>query len=214
MSEPIGDLVAALVLAKADIKPPTKGRTVEVEKKSGGKYSFTYADRADVIEAYKKPLSDNGLAIVHTVRLSRAGTPRLVSRLVHKSGQEIRSSLPLPSVHDAQTLGSWLTYLERYQACALLDIAAEDDDGGQNAVSKPKKQEQRPAAPPPPPNYECISREQGDAIQAAAKRAGLSKLGELKAKLLIFAGVDEVNRIPAAKFEHVVEQFNLLAAPK
>jgi hypothetical protein len=133
-----GALVEALAAAKKSITAPKKGRTA-----NAGKYSYNYADRADVIESYQKALADNGLALVHSVILGEGMHTILFSRLVHKGGGEITSSMPLPHADDPQVLGSWLTYLERYQSCALLDIAAEeDDDGGrakQAAVDRKEK---------------------------------------------------------------------------
>lgn len=135
-----GLLVAALAKAKQSISAPKKGKTAKVRMKTGGEYAYNYADRADVIAAYQKALADNGLALVHTVILGEGLHTILLTRLVHSGGGEIQSSIPLPTCNDAQTLGSWLSYLERYQSCALLDIAAEDDDDGQRAVREPREE--------------------------------------------------------------------------
>jgi hypothetical protein len=129
-------LVAALAKAKLAMKPPKKGRTAVVPTKAGGKYEYHYADRADVIESYSKALSDNGLALSHALGRDEKGGLELVTTVRHEGGGEIASRVPLPATDNAQTLGSWLTYLERYQSCALLDIAAEDDDDGQRATAK------------------------------------------------------------------------------
>lgn len=137
-SEKIGALVAALATAKASIKAPKKGRTANV-----GKYSYNYADRADVIEAYQKPLLDNNLQVIHSVQYEDNIT-FLVSRLAHASGEWIESRIPIPQVGEAQILGSWLSYLERYQSCALLDVAAQDDDDGARAVVPKREQETEP----------------------------------------------------------------------
>lgn len=158
-----GLLVAALAKAKATIKAPKKGRTAKVRMKSGGEYSYAYADRADVIEAYQKALSDNGLAIIHTVILGESMQTILCSRLVHSGGGEITSSIPIPACSDAQVLGSWLSYLERYQSSALLDIAAEDDSDGQLAKG-PDRHEKSNEPDPNMPHYQLRL-----AIKAAAE---------------------------------------------
>jgi hypothetical protein len=150
--------VEALAKAKAEIKAPKKGRTA-----NAGKYSYNYADRADVIESYSAALAANGLAIVHAVVMDENLHTRLLSRLMHSSGEFVESSYPIPNVDDAQTLGSWLTYLERYQSCALLDIAAEDDDDGARA-KKPARQEEEPVDPTTLPFYDLRL-----AIEDAAK---------------------------------------------
>ncbi len=134
-SEKIGALVEALSKAKASMRAPKKGRTA-----NAGKYTYNYADRADVIESYASALAGSGLALVHSISMDESMHTVLRSRLMHSSGEWIESSYPIPNVDDAQTLGSWLTYLERYQSCALLDIAAEDDDDGARA-KKPAREE-------------------------------------------------------------------------
>jgi hypothetical protein len=158
-------LIAALTRAKSAIKPPKKGRTANV-----GKYSYTYADRADVIESYSKALSDNSLAIVHALGRDANGGMELITTLRHDSGEQIESRVPIPAVDSAQTLGSWLTYLERYQSCALLDIAAEDDDDGARAVA-PRRQEEQPEDPTHLPFYDLRVALQ-DAAQELEQRGG------------------------------------------
>lgn len=157
-SEKIGQaeapsLIAALAKAKLAMKPPKKGRTAVVPTKAGGKYEYHYADRADVIESYSKALSENGLAIVHSIGRDDHGGLELRTSLVHHSGDRLESRVPLPATDSAQTLGSWLTYLERYQSCALLDIAAEDDDDGARAVTQ-KRERDEPVDPTTLPNFD------------------------------------------------------------
>jgi hypothetical protein len=156
-----GALVEALAAAKKSITAPKKGRTA-----NAGKYSYNYADRADVIESYQKALADNGLALVHSVILGEGMHTILFSRLVHKGGGEITSSMPIPHCDDPQVLGSWLTYLERYQSCALLDIAAEeDDDGGLAKQAAADRKEKSNQPDPSMPHYQTRA-----AIQLMAER--------------------------------------------
>lgn len=129
MSEGIGELVKALCAAKKAIQAPKKGNTAEA-----GKYSYRYADRHDVIESYAAALAENGLQIIHIVRTDENLHMRQVSILAHSSGQQVESCIPIPNVPNAQALGSWLTYLERYHSCALLDIAADSDEDGAGAT--------------------------------------------------------------------------------
>lgn len=157
-SEKIGELVKALAAAKKSIKAPKKGRTGKVSgtsKKSGRdyEYEYSYADRADVIEAYREPLASNDLVILHAVGL-KDGTLVLTSRLAHSSGEWVESDLPIPAetARDAQVLGGFLTYFERYNSCALVDVAAEDDDDGKRAVAP--KQEEAPVDPQSLPFYD------------------------------------------------------------
>ncbi len=222
MSEELGKLVEALAKAKESIQTPKKTKTAEVPTKTGGKYSYTYADRADVIESYKKPLADNGLILSHAVDvIGESLNMVLLSRLVHVGGGELTSRIPIPQTKDAQALGSWLTYLERYASCALLDLAAEDDDDGARArARKPRKEEpprQQPRPPAPAPtvaaSYACVTEEQAETIRAAAKKAGIKNKEDYASALVRFSGVNDTRRIPADKYDHVLEQIGLLNAP-
>lgn len=129
----LGELVAALAKAQAEIRAPKKGRTANITSERTGKsHSYSYADLADVIECYRKPLSDNGLAITQTIR-QREGHLILVTTLFHTSGQWIATEFPIKSYDRPQETGSAITYARRYSVTSLLGIAAEDDDDGQTA---------------------------------------------------------------------------------
>jgi len=135
----LGELVKALALAQAAIAPPKKGKTASIKSEKGN-YTYSYADLADVIECYRKPLSDNGLAIVQTMRPEN-GHLVLVTRLLHTSGQWIATEYPIKPYDRPQEQGSAITYARRYSVTALLGIAAEDDDDGAAAQRAEPKQE-------------------------------------------------------------------------
>lgn len=142
-SETIGALVKALSEARAKIGKIGKGKSAEIATKGGSKYSYSYADLADVLEAVAKPLAEHGLVLIQTLRV--APSFQLVTTLAHSSGEWVRSAMPLPAEDgDARSLGSWLTYLRRYSVCALVGVAAEDDDDAEQA--KPAKRQQTQTA--------------------------------------------------------------------
>jgi len=74
-SENINELAAALAKAQASIPPVKKDLSAVIETKAGGKYAYAYADLASVLEAIRKPLSDNGLAVIQTVESEPAALP-------------------------------------------------------------------------------------------------------------------------------------------
>jgi hypothetical protein len=127
-SDQTNELAKALAIAQAAIKPPKKGHTAQI-KSDKGSYGYSYADLADVIECYRKPLSDNGLAVAQTMAFED-GHLTLVTTLLHSSGQWISSDYPVSMFQRAQEQGSAITYARRYSVTALLGIAAEDDDDG------------------------------------------------------------------------------------
>jgi hypothetical protein len=68
---------------------------------------------------------------------------KLITRLVHSSGQYFESVYPLPTTAiDPQSMGSAITYARRYSLCPLLGIAGETDDDAQGAKqAEAEKQE-------------------------------------------------------------------------
>ena len=66
---------------------------------------------------------------------------RLVTMLIHSSGQFLRGYVALPTNLSPQELGSYLTYMRRYSYQSIIGVfAEEDDDGGaaQDASTKIK----------------------------------------------------------------------------
>lgn len=132
-SENIADLAAALAKAQGAFPSVEKGKTARVRgenKKTGSEveYTYAYADLADILQAVRKPLSENGLAIIQPVVNGEEVV--LVTRLIHASGQWIESTYPVDMYEKPQETGSALTYARRYAVTALLGIAAEEDDDG------------------------------------------------------------------------------------
>ena len=123
-------LAGALALAQGMFKPIVKDKTAKVRMKSGGEYSYDYADLATVIEATREGRAANGLAVTQLpVFISGAFT--LHTKLIHESGESESCYWPLPAPNTPpQEMGSALTYARRYSYCAILGIATEDDDDG------------------------------------------------------------------------------------
>jgi hypothetical protein len=160
---PIDKLARALVAAQKELKNPPKTRTAKiVSARTGGKFSYSYADLADVTDAVRPALSKNGLAMLHLMQPNGQGGYILVARMLHESGQYLDSIYPVPKDLMAQDLGSWLTYMRRYSTCNMAFVAGETDEDGEAATA------------------EQIAKEEAE---TAAKRAEAEKkLDELKAK--------------------------------
>lgn len=100
-------------------------------------FKSKYADLASVIDAAKPHLSANDLAVIQTTQFDSVGKIILITMLVHKSGEFIKSEYPIkPVKDDPQGMGSAITYARRYCFSAITGIAADDDDG--NAASAKK----------------------------------------------------------------------------
>lgn len=131
-SETIGKL--ALALSKA------QGQMDSASKSSDNPFfKSKYADLHECIQAAKKPLSDNELAVIQTTEPSETGI-NIITTLAHSSGEWIRGILDMkPKKDDDQGRGSSITYGRRYSFAAIVGIAQKDDDG--NASSSRGKKE-------------------------------------------------------------------------
>ena len=139
----IGALAGALAKAQANITSPPRNREVTVKMKSGGTYKFKYATLDSIIDHVRGPLTANGLWFTQTLEGDDNGKYRLITALIHSSGQSIKSETPLLVVEAGnQAFGSALTYMRRYALCSILGVAADEDDDansaeGNVAASKP-----------------------------------------------------------------------------
>lgn len=129
MSATIGKLAEALAKAQANFDPVLKDS-------ENPAFRSKYADLATVIEATRKHLSAQGIAIIqmpHARLDSEESTLRLTTIMVHSSGEWIHSELSLPAMMrerlDSQTVGSAITYARRYALSAMTGVAQQDDDG-------------------------------------------------------------------------------------
>lgn len=129
-SEEINELALALAKAQGQIRSAPK------DAKVGGKISYKYATLDSIWDACRKPLSDNGLAVVQLPTNGEGGLT-LETILLHSSGQWVSSKLSLPEsagrMSELQAMGSALTYARRYMLGAIVGITTGDDDDGRAA---------------------------------------------------------------------------------
>lgn len=134
----------ALASAQAEFPIVPKGRTVTVQKKAGGTYSYTYAPLDSILEAVRPVLASHGFALIQLLEDDGRG-PALRTELRHKAGGQVSGTFPLREAEDMQGLGSNLTYLRRYAITAILGLATETDDDGHGQAGETK------TAPKPKP---------------------------------------------------------------
>lgn len=171
-SSAIGQLAAALALAQGVIQ--------HAEKDSQNPFFRSrYADLASVWNACRKPLSDNGLAVIQSpstqfvgspefeVRPTRGGDERTVvkvitrvtvlTRLFHCSGEWVESVMDtLLPTGDPQSIGSAITYLRRYALSALVGVAPADDDAEEATSHHAPSGQPRPTTGPLAPSSAMI----------------------------------------------------------
>ena len=134
-SPSLDKLATALSKAQGQMKPAVKDSTNPF-------FKAKYADLSSVWDACRKPLSDNGLSVVQTMKTTVYGDVCVITTLLHTSGQWIRGELSMKPVKaDPQGLGSCLTYNRRYSLAALVGICPEDDDANEASKGEAKKPE-------------------------------------------------------------------------
>ena len=121
-----------------------------------------YADLESVVEAVRKPLSENGLAFMQIFHDCENGVG-VETVLYHTSGEFLSGGvLRIPATkQDAQGYGSAITYARRYSLQTACGVAPEDDDG--NAASKPQ------VAHKPAPKPIAEGKTKAEVVQAVAK---------------------------------------------
>ena len=203
-------LAAALAKFQAEMPVVPKSHTAKVPTKSGGSYSYTYADLADVTEAAMPLLAKHALAYAAEPDVTERG---LVLRgvLMHDSGEERTGTLPL-SGNTPQELGSSITYMRRYLLGCLTGIVTDDDDDAslaQKAATKRQAPAQRRQASPPAEmaQGEGITKAQSTALHAAFNDAGITaRDGRLDyCRNLIGRAISTSNELTKAEASRVIE---------
>lgn len=140
-SESIGELAKALSLAQSQMGAALKDAT-------NPHFRSNYATLASVVEAVKEPFAKNGLSFSQSLEETEKGS-RLVTTLMHSSGQWLASSCPIiMSKNDMQALGSAQTYARRYSLAAIAGVPQADDDGNAAVEKAPAATTARPAPSP------------------------------------------------------------------
>jgi len=141
-SESIAELAAALAAAQAAMDTAKKDS-------SNPFFKSTYADLASVWDACRRPLTDNGLAVIQTTG-NHEDKIIIETMLTHKSGQWVSSTLELtPKQNDPQSVGSAITYGRRYSLAAMVGVAPDEDDDGNAASGHTAEKPKQPAKPSP-----------------------------------------------------------------
>ena len=129
-SEQVDEIYAALASAQSEMQSAIKSSTNSFFKGS------KYATFEDVKEACRIPLAKYNLGVVQAPEFED-GRLVLTTRIIHKSGQWMESSLSMrPKEDSPQAIGSTITYARRYALSAMLCISSDDDDDGNAASGK------------------------------------------------------------------------------
>ena len=145
-------------------------KTVPAISKTANAQYGKFADLETVLSTVTPHLIKNGLVISQTFEPSEGVDPILVTRLLHVSGAELVSRLPMiigknrNPLHD---FGGSCTYLKRYALLALLGLTADMDMDGDFADDKPAakvEHQQSTTIPGIPPEENKLSTQEVDEL--------------------------------------------------
>lgn len=162
--------------------------TLENVLKDGNNPHFKskYATLPEVLNVVRPAYSAEDVAIFQAPCNGENGAIGVTTRLAHKSGQWIESTLYChPSKPDAQGIGSVITYLCRYSLCPMAAISGDDDDGNAAVGKPPISNVQHPP---------FLTKPEIDSLTSL-----ISEVGADTRKFCEHFGVDSVAAIPASR---------------
>jgi hypothetical protein len=203
-SNDLDQLATALSAAQGEIKDADKN-ALNPHLKS------KYADLAEVLQTVRPVLSAHGLAVVQGVAYD-PGLVHVTTRLLHKSGQYIESTISIPIAKmDAQGVGMGTTYGRRYGLAAVIGISQDDDDGEsvKAPVKRPKEtgssdKTQGPVLDPGPVAVAMIARfdnvtKRGTTYTKESILLWDTEMKTLTAEFVSLTPVEQAQVLPAAK---------------
>lgn len=178
-------LFAALVKAQAEFPVIPKNSRAEIPTKTGGKYSFRYADLGDVIAGCSPVLKKHGLAVLQFPSHDGQGRSTLTTYIIHESGESLsHDMLLIGEGPDPKTQGTAITYARRYAYCAVLGVVADEDIDAAQGVD-------RSPAPPPAP----VDTDRQNAIEAVYAKVTKVREADIKDGPYIMNIRSEVRRV-------------------
>lgn len=140
--------LAALSKFQSMVPSLKKGKTAKVQMKSGGYFSYSYADLGSITKQLKEPLQECGLSYRWEFDESN-GKMKVTCIVSHLDGHSETTSMEggldsSGAKNDIQQKGSTHTYLQRYTLIGALGLstADEDKDGGGRQPEKETTEEE------------------------------------------------------------------------
>lgn len=127
---------AALSMAKAEIPPILKNRTVDFTS-AKGRTHYRHEDLGEIARTVDPILARHGLSYRFRTEQD-GGTVKVTCVVAHCDGHTEENALSAGrddsgNKNGIQQIGSTITYLQRYTLKAALGLAASDDDDGRTA---------------------------------------------------------------------------------
>ena len=163
-------------LQKAQQEFPSLGKTKEV---GVGKFGYSYLPLEQMLSKIQPVLHKNGFHLSQLFGYTETGETIIRTKLVHISGHEEVSELPLfipprdmQKKNEAHVWGSSVTYQRRYSIKLILGLETDMDNNMEIEPEKPNKKD-RSAQP-----VQNLSVAAKDAILKAETRQRLDKCAE------------------------------------
>jgi hypothetical protein len=192
------EFAQAVAAFKASCPPIFKSKLVEIEKRDGTKYSYTFAPLEEILPVVEPHLTANGLSIKWDRRVEASGLLTSVCTLKHLNGHFETSSFTLPTENAnpgmtvQQKYAGAATFADRKSLQAVLGIVAGDED-------KVATQ----AVDPTP-----ISEDQAtvieDLLRARTKGKPAAKAESVRKRFLKYLDVDSIDKIRAVDYDVAV----------
>ncbi|MFI2663694.1 ERF family protein [Micromonospora carbonacea] len=151
----LANLAAALAKVQTKLPKLERDRTVEVEKKAGGTYTYSYVTLANLSDAILPLLAEHGLSFAALPGAGSDGKMCVRYHLMHESGEVLAGEFPISGEGGIQMIGGRITYARRYCLAAIVGVAADEDDesrladdGARGTAQRaaPRQRQQRPAS--------------------------------------------------------------------
>jgi hypothetical protein len=190
-SESIANIAKALSSFQSKVDAIKKNKDVEVIMKSGLKYNYSYADQGNIFDSIKNILGETGLSYSQLIQENGS---KLITVLMHESGEWLQSEIALMMNGDIKAYGGDITYKRRYALSAILGLATDsDDDGAQAPEQTPEQKTQQLKNEQQKPELTPESKSWNNAIKSYQEKGNLDAvksrmtISEENEKLLIQA---------------------------
>ena len=140
------ELYKALAAFQQECPTIAKAGEAKVQTKSGGNYSYHYADLPSIVELINPLMKKHKLGFIQPLRYTE-GVRKVATIIFHtETGNSIESEIDIPEVtfvgmNDYQSLGSGITYLRRYSLSSALGIVTDEDNDATGEQIKGMKKE-------------------------------------------------------------------------
>jgi hypothetical protein len=190
---------AAIAQARGEIPPIYKNREVRFEMTGGGQKSYRHEDLAEIARTIDPILGKYGLSYRFRTAAELNAPVYVTCILSHRDGHSEENSLPGPrddsgKKNPLQSLGSTVTYLQRYTLKAALGLAVSADDDGKSSNGS---------------DNGTIS----EAQIAELQRKIIDTDSDLPRFLKLFS-ITDLADLPASKFDEAVRALNRKAADR